>query len=68
MFMSNSSQNQNRPAQNIPASGQPHTDKVGNHTRKDEPVAQKHTGGMKDEACSTSSNKASECTTKSSKA
>lgn len=54
--MSNSPQNQNRPAQNAPSSNQPNAGKVGNNVRKDEPTAQKHTGGMKDEARSTSGN------------
>lgn len=66
--MSNSPQNQNRPAQNAPSSNQPNAGKVGNNVRKDEPTAQKHTGGMKDEARSTSGNKASESGVKSSKA
>ena len=66
--MSNSPQNQNRPAQSIPSSDQPNAGKVGNNVRKDEPTAQKHTGGMKDDARSASGNKASESNAKSSKA
>ena len=66
--MSNSTQNQNRPARNTPSSNQPNAGKGGNNVRKDEPTAQKNTGGMKDEARSTSGNKASESAAKSSKA
>lgn len=66
--MSNSPQNQNRPAQNAPSSNQPNAGKVGNNVRKDEPTAEKKTGGMKDEARSTSGNKACESGVKSSKA
>lgn len=66
--MSNSPQNQNRPAQNMPSSNQSNAGKVGSNLRKDEPTAQKKTGGMKDEASSTSGNKASESSAKSSKA
>jgi len=66
--MSNSPQNQNRPAQNTPSSDQPNAGKVGNNVEKDEPTAQKRTGGMKDDASSTSGNKTSDYGAKSSKA
>ena len=67
--MSNSPQNQNRPAQNMPSSNQPNAGKVGNNVEKDEPTAQKRTGGMKDDdASSTPGNKTSDYGNKSSKA
>lgn len=51
---------QNRPDQSKTA-------QVGNNPKKNESTAEKRTGGMKDEACSTAGNKASECSPKSSK-
>lgn len=62
--MANPSQNQNRPI-STPSSNK---SDVGSNIRKDEPNAGKKSGGMKDEGCSTSDSKSSECGTKSSKA
>lgn len=66
--MSNSPQSPKPQAQKSDYSNQSNAGKVGNNVRKDEPTAQKKAGGIKDDARSTSGNKASESGVKSSKA
>lgn len=65
--MSNTPQNPKPQAQKSDYSNQSSTDKVGNNIRKDEPTAQKKTGGMKDDARQASDDKSS-CASKPAKA
>ncbi len=67
--MSTAPQGQKPQAQKSDYSNQSNAGKVGNNIRKDEPTAKAGKDGMKNEggSCSTSSNKASDCGTKSAK-
>ena len=65
--MSNLPQGQKPQAQKSDYSNQSNAGKVGNNTHKDEPTAQKKTGGMKDDARQAPDNKSS-CASKPAKA